>query len=220
MKIKSIFATPILFILITLFLIAPGHVDSEESIYIKVDLWSNELLVIENNEVIKRYPIAPGTEVSPTPIGIFTVTEKSKSWGGGFGTRWLGLSVPWGRYGIHGTNKPKLIGENVSSGCIRMRNEDVEALFELIPEGAIVHIEGPITGMGEGEFKNLSVGSKGNLVILVQERLKGMGLYHGPIDGIYDAGTEKAVKKFQRENDVPINGVVSARIYTLLGILE
>ena len=161
MKIKSIFTAPILFILITLFLIAPGHADSEESIYIKVDLWSNELLVIENNEVIKRYPIAPGTECSPTPIGIFTVTGKSKSWGGGFGTRWLGLSVPWGSYGIHGTNKPKLIGENVSSGCIRMRNEDVEALFELIPEGAIVHIEGPITGMGEGEFKNLSCWIKG-----------------------------------------------------------
>lgn len=196
------------------------HGESEETVYIQINLWSNELLVMKNNHIIKRYPISPGLEKSPTPIGTFKVKEKSKSWGGGFGTRWLGLNVPWGSYGIHGTNKPHLIGKSVSSGCIRMRNEDVEALFDLIPNGTIVHIDGPVTGRGKGEFKNLSLGSKGNLVQLVQNRLKAIGLFHGMVNGIYDKQTEHAVKEFQKLHHLPITGGVTHREYMLLGVLE
>jgi lipoprotein-anchoring transpeptidase ErfK/SrfK len=43
--------------------------------------------------------------------------------------------------GIHGTNDPTSIGKRVSQGCIRMRNEDVEALFEILPEGATVTVQ-------------------------------------------------------------------------------
>lgn len=219
MKIKSLFAVKI-FLLITLFSFASVNAESGENVHIKVNLWSNELFVIQNNKVIRQYPISSGTEESPTPIGIFKVTEKSKSWGGGFGSRWLGLNVPWGQYGIHGTNKPGLIGKNVSSGCIRMRNKDVEALFEIIQKGTIVHIDGPVTGTGKGEFKNLSFGSKGNLVQLVQERLKALGLYNGMVGGIYDLETERAVKKFQKINHLSITGGVTIREYILLGLLE
>jgi lipoprotein-anchoring transpeptidase ErfK/SrfK len=35
-------------------------------------------------------------------------------------------------YGIHGTNEPDTIGKNCSLGCIRMRNEDVSLLYELL----------------------------------------------------------------------------------------
>ncbi len=53
--------------------------------------------------------------------------------GGGFGSRWMGLNVPWGgKYGIHGTNQPGSIGFNASAGCIRMRNKDVEELYNLV----------------------------------------------------------------------------------------
>ncbi|WP_274427021.1 L,D-transpeptidase [Chelativorans sp. YIM 93263] len=41
-------------------------------------------------------------------------------------------------YRIHGTNAPWTIGKAVSSGCIRMRNEDVMELYERIPVGAKV----------------------------------------------------------------------------------
>lgn len=191
-----------------------------EDVYIQINLWSNELFVIKNNQVIRRYPISPGIEETPTPIGTFKVKEKSESWGGGFGTRWLGLNVPWGDYGIHGTNKPDLIGKNVSSGCIRMRNKDVEALYDLIPNGTIVHIDGPVTGMGKGEFKNLSLGSKGNLVQLVQNRLKAIGLFYGTVDGNFNKQTENAVKRFQKMHDLPITGGITHREYMLLGILE
>lgn len=41
---------------------------------------------------------------------------------------------------IHGTNQESLIGTPASHGCIRMRNEDVAALFREIPEGTIIEI--------------------------------------------------------------------------------
>lgn len=53
------------------------------------------------------------------------------------GTRWLGFenSGAFSGYGIHGTWEPESIGQNASEGCVRMRNADVEALFELVPRG-------------------------------------------------------------------------------------
>ncbi|KJS15576.1 MAG: ErfK/YbiS/YcfS/YnhG family protein [Hoeflea sp. BRH_c9] len=41
-------------------------------------------------------------------------------------------------YRIHGTNQPWTIGQAVSSGCIRMRNEDVTELYERVQVGAKV----------------------------------------------------------------------------------
>jgi len=49
------------------------------------------------------------------------------------GTRWMGLGYKG--YGIHGTNRPHSIGKAASHGCIRMRNHDVEELFELVQVG-------------------------------------------------------------------------------------
>lgn len=220
MKVKTLIAAQIIVLVVTLFSTMNVYGENKDNIYIRINLWTNELIVLKNKEVIKRFPIASGTEESPTPIGLFKVEEKSKSWGGGFGTRWLGLNVPWGQYGIHGTNKPSLIGKNVSGGCIRMQNKDVEWLFELIPTGTMVYIEGPITGKGKSEFKNLSLGSKGNLVQLVQHRLKALGMYGGIEDGIYGVSTERAVKRLQKINNLPVTGGVTFREYVLLGLLE
>lgn len=54
------------------------------------------------------------------------------------GTRALRLGLP--SYLIHGTNKPYGVGMRVSHGCVRMRREDVEALFEVVPRGETVRI--------------------------------------------------------------------------------
>ncbi len=43
-------------------------------------------------------------------------------------------------YGIHGTNDPSSIGQSVSHGCIRMRNEEIERLFEMVELGTPVFI--------------------------------------------------------------------------------
>jgi lipoprotein-anchoring transpeptidase ErfK/SrfK len=47
---------------------------------------------------------------------------------------YLGSSL----YRIHGSNEPNTIGQAVSSGCIRMTNEDVADLYERVPVGATV----------------------------------------------------------------------------------
>jgi lipoprotein-anchoring transpeptidase ErfK/SrfK len=54
------------------------------------------------------------------------------------GSRWLGLSEK--SYGIHGTTEPQSIGRQVTSGCVRMRNSDVEELYQIVPEGTEVVI--------------------------------------------------------------------------------
>ncbi len=56
------------------------------------------------------------------------------------GERWIGLEGIAGealgqlRYGIHGTIAPESIGQNASLGCVRMYNEDVEALYTYLVE--------------------------------------------------------------------------------------
>lgn len=50
-------------------------------------------------------------------------------------------------YRIHGTNEPRSIGRAVSSGCIRMLNEDVAVLYESVPVGTpVVVLGGSATG--------------------------------------------------------------------------
>ena len=43
-------------------------------------------------------------------------------------------------YRIHGTNEPASIGKAVSSGCIRMLNEDVSELYQFVRQGATVTV--------------------------------------------------------------------------------
>jgi lipoprotein-anchoring transpeptidase ErfK/SrfK len=46
-------------------------------------------------------------------------------------------------YRIHGTNQPEYIGQAISSGCIRMTNEDVIDLFDRVRQGATVVVLAP-----------------------------------------------------------------------------
>ncbi len=49
-------------------------------------------------------------------------------------TMYLGGTI----YRIHGTNQPSTIGQFMSSGCIRMLNEDVENLYDRVKVGTRV----------------------------------------------------------------------------------
>jgi lipoprotein-anchoring transpeptidase ErfK/SrfK len=85
---------------------------------------------------------------TPTPDMIRREPERNKRWASGMaggtdnplGARALYLFKD-GRdtlYRIHGTNEPETIGEAVSSGCIRMMNQDVIDLYGRVPTGAKV----------------------------------------------------------------------------------
>jgi len=111
------------------------------------------LALIENDRVVRVFPVAVGAEASPTPRGAFQVINRitnptyyhpGKVIPAGpsnpLGTRWIGLNVKG--LGIHGTDAPESIGRAQSHGCIRMRNRDVEELFELLRPGDAVELRG------------------------------------------------------------------------------
>lgn len=187
---------------------------------IRINLWHQTLQLIEDGRTIKQFKVAPGTRETPSPVGIFRITSKDTGWGGGFGSCWLGLNVPWGKYGIHGTNKPHLIGQNVSHGCFRMKNRDIEELYEIVPVGTKVIVEGPITGHKDLTYRVLVRGSRGALVQLVQNRLQAAGFYYGTCHGIFDLRTEQAVIEFQKQNHLPITKQIHRLDLLFLGIIE
>ena len=118
---------------------------------ILVDKSQNVLILKTNEEVFKTYIVSTGKNNS-TPVGNFKITSKipNPTWfkpgevveSGDpkniLGTRWLGLDLPG--YGIHGTTDPQSLGKQVTQGCVRMSNSDVEELYTLIPLGIEVTI--------------------------------------------------------------------------------
>ena len=154
--------------------------------------------------------------LTQTPIGEWRIVEKHKDWGGGFGTRWLGLDVPWGTYGIHGTNRPASIGSFASHGCVRMNNQDVEQLYDMIPVGTPVTIRGnPLA-----HLRTLEYGNIGADVQLVQKRLCEAGFYDDPCHGKFDAPTQFALIYFQITHDLPMDGQVTIDDYRALGLAQ
>ncbi|MFZ7101629.1 MAG: L,D-transpeptidase family protein [Peptococcaceae bacterium] len=183
-----------------------------------VDTFRLKLIVLNDNEPFKIYPVALGRSSTPTPIGNFKVNHKAVNWGTGFGTRWMGLNVPWGRYGIHGTNKPWSIGRLASHGCVRMRNTDVEEIYPWIKHNTEVIIVGSPFGRLSYNKRTLFRGSRGSDVVVIQEKLVFLGFLQGKADGIFGYHTEKAVKDFQKANNLKITGQIRWNEYQKLNL--
>ncbi|HHY45825.1 MAG TPA: L,D-transpeptidase family protein [Firmicutes bacterium] len=110
---------------------------------IVISIGERALGLYEGHRLIRKYPVAIGKPDTPTPVGKFRVLEKVLNPGGALGTRWLGFTYEM--HGIHGTNRPELIGQEVSHGCVRMYNENVEELFDMVELGTpVIVITGPV----------------------------------------------------------------------------
>jgi len=96
------------------------------------------LELYEGNKLVYSFPIGIGKAETPTPHGHFEIINKRVNPGGIYGARWMGISLD--NYGIHGTNDPSSISQARSLGCIRLYNQDVEALFRKVVIGTPVHI--------------------------------------------------------------------------------
>ena len=105
---------------------------------IKIVKARRTLILFNGNLPIRNYPVALGKPSTPTPLGNFAIATKIPHPGGVLGTRWMGLNFD--AYGIHGTNRPWLIGQLVSNGCIRMYNAHVEELYNLVRLGTPILI--------------------------------------------------------------------------------
>jgi len=111
----------------------------------------NILILKSDGEIIKTYIVSTGKNNS-TPVGTFKITSKLANpiWfkagavvpAGSpeniLGTRWLGIDLP--SYGIHGTTEPQTLGQQVTQGCVRMSNPEVEELYTIVPVGTEVVI--------------------------------------------------------------------------------
>ncbi len=173
---------------------------------IVIDVPRHQLSLYRDNKLVKTYPVAVGKPDTKSPRGEFTITQKA-IWGDGFGTRWMRISVPWGIYGIHGTNKPWTVGTVASHGCFRMRNHDVEQLY------ASVAIHTPVIIEGYAPFANIrrpmAPRSIGQDVVELQRLLRLAKVYSGPMEGVYTSDVEEAVKKFQTLVGVSPTGTAS-----------
>jgi lipoprotein-anchoring transpeptidase ErfK/SrfK len=111
-----------------------------------VNIPARKIALVENGKVVKMYSVAVGKKSTPSPSGSFhiashvvnpTFSHAGKVVRPGpsnpVGTRWM--SIGYKGYGIHGTNHPESIGHAASHGCIRLRNQDVQELFELVHVG-------------------------------------------------------------------------------------
>ena len=118
---------------------------------ILVDKSQNILLLKNNEEIIKSYIVSTGKN-NCTPVGTFKIVNKlpNPTWfkagavvppesaDNVLGTRWMGFDLAG--YGIHGTIEPKELGKQVTQGCVRLGNADVEELYSIVPVGTEVTV--------------------------------------------------------------------------------
>lgn len=190
-----------------------------ESAWILIELDLKRLTLYEGARQVLRFPIASGAWATPSPVGVFRINGRFRTEMSGFGTRFLSLNVPWGQYGIHGTNKPASIGGNASHGCIRLRVRDAEALYARVPNGAKVVIEGGAYGLLGDGLRTLRPGDRGSHVQAVQLRMRQLSLYTGTADGIYGAGTSRAVLAARKAYGLNRADIVDGALYKALGML-
>lgn len=191
--------------------------DKVYSIFIEVE--DKTLYLLENGVCVKEYRISSGKSGLPSPLGSWTIVEKG-DWGEGFGGSWLGLNVPWGKYGIHGTNDSGSIGAATSKGCIRMFNSDVAELYSLVPVGTEVTIvNGSFGPFGRG-FDEINPGDRGADVLAIQRRMRQLEYYNGPLDGIYEDDLKKAIHRFQRDNALTAQNTITKECWLKMGFRE
>jgi lipoprotein-anchoring transpeptidase ErfK/SrfK len=119
---------------------------------LSIDIGKHKLTAWKGGRVILHTPVGVGRAVTPTPPGLYYITEllKQPDPTGLYGPYAFGLSAHSnvlnefagrdGVLGIHGTNFPQGIGTDVSHGCIRMSNKAITKLAKTLPVGTPVRI--------------------------------------------------------------------------------
>lgn len=119
---------------------------------IHIDLSERSLTYVVDGVTVLKTEVGIGSEHNRTPVGEFFVTDNvtladpNSPWG----PHALGLSARSdtitefnggdGIIGIHGTNNPGSIGGNISLGCVRLPNDKITALHEMVPIGTRVKV--------------------------------------------------------------------------------
>jgi lipoprotein-anchoring transpeptidase ErfK/SrfK len=114
---------------------------------LELDLTTRQLTATVDGEVIVDATTSIGLESNPTPTGTYYITEviPQNFTGGDFGPFILATSAYSEELqlfdgglpivAVHGTNRPDLIGEMVTNGCVRLTNDLITVLAEKLPPG-------------------------------------------------------------------------------------
>lgn len=120
-------------------------------------------LVEAEGKTPESFPVAIGKHPYLTPVGKFRINEmvENPDWvvfdwknpkkklgrippgpKNPLGLRWIGFASAHGwEIGFHGTSKPELLGQAVSHGCVRMKNDDVVKVYSKVSIGTTVIVE-------------------------------------------------------------------------------
>ncbi len=183
---------------------------------ILIDVEDSKLFLLENNKLLKTYKCSGGKWGTPSPIGTWEITFKSK-WGEGFGGSFLGLNVPWGKFGIHGTLNQNSLGWSSSHGCIRMDNKDVAELYKMVPVGtSVVIVDGVYGPFGKG-LRVLKSGMYGADVLEIQKRLKELGFFNNTPNGKFGVETENSVVNYCKSYGLYKRKIIDINLQKHLG---
>ena len=120
---------------------------------IEVDLSERRVTLFDRGRRVLTATAAIGSPETPTPTGEYYVNQRlvPEDPSGPFGPGAIGISAysevltGWtqgGPIAIHGTNRPDLLGQAVSNGCIRVRNDLLRRLFDKTLAGTPVTVRG------------------------------------------------------------------------------
>jgi hypothetical protein len=112
----------------------------------RIPMGDGSVLTVAGSDVVKRArdgrlspltasegkELVVGGNIVIPPFG-----TNQRKYQGVLGTHRLNLGDG---YALHGTNRPETIGRSVSHGCVRLRNEDIAKLYEIVPLGTVVFI--------------------------------------------------------------------------------
>ena len=153
-------------------------VSGQESEYdIFIDLTESMLYLFKGNELIKKYAVAQGKEKALLRLEYGRSHPKPGIGGTGFGTRWMGINVPWGSMVSPWNQQAIFHWAKGICRCFRMHNSDVEELYDIVPYKTKVYVYGgPYKNLGS-HLEVLSPGGTENPHVLeVQPQTKGQRL--------------------------------------------
>ncbi|KKI89401.1 N-acetylmuramoyl-L-alanine amidase [Bacillus sp. SA1-12] len=242
----------LVFLMAVLMFFSIGNISTSSAAgnkFIIINKATNQLAYYENNQLKKVFKVGTGRSQSLTPEGKFKIVNKIKNrpyYKGGIpggdprnplGNRWLGINArgTWGTtYAIHGNNNPNSIGGYVSSGCVRMYDNEVEWLYNQVPVGTPVMIvtsgksfdsiavsygykvsKGSVPATSNGA--TLKKGDRGPAVAELQRKLTALGYNTKGVDGVFGSNTDKAVRQFQKARHLVADGIVGPATRKALG---
>ncbi len=135
---------------------ATSQPPTAELVTLTLKLKEKKVYVYKDGKAVANYPVAIGKKGWETPTGEWYVMEKITNPGwtsfkngsvvapgkkNPLGERWIGFWTDGkDTIGFHGTPDVKSVGKAVSSGCVRMYDKDVKALFPLVKIGTTVKV--------------------------------------------------------------------------------